>query len=135
MHSHAERGNEKGKEVDVTERQEATVAAVRESVVALSGDRSHAPRGNAALDAPRHDDAWRCIGGAAGTRSVPVCIPTQSVGTICVWDTGSFSTSAEPRSTHPALHSFGRLNTASVPVTPHNHALPGCYGCNRVSDA
>jgi len=33
------------------------------------GSRSHAPRGNAVSDALRH-----------GTQSVPVCIPTETVG-------------------------------------------------------
>ncbi|MBN2992721.1 hypothetical protein JWR97_16910, partial [Pseudomonas cedrina subsp. fulgida] len=41
-------------------------------------DRSHAPRGNAAWDAPRSfTRAWV-------TRSVTGCITTQSVGTISV---------------------------------------------------
>ncbi len=42
----------------------------------LAIDRSHAPRGNASTDALRS--------ALEGTRSVPGCIPTQSVGTISV---------------------------------------------------
>jgi hypothetical protein len=45
-------------------------------------DRSHAPRGNASRDAPRHPCARlkSCV--ARGTQSVPGGIPTQSGGTI-----------------------------------------------------
>ncbi len=39
----------------------------------MDGDRSHAPRGNASLDAPRP---------LFVTQSVTGCIPTQSMGTI-----------------------------------------------------
>jgi hypothetical protein len=45
-------------------------------------DRSHAPRGNAAGDAPRSAVDARLESCAGGTRSVTGCIPTQSVGTI-----------------------------------------------------
>ncbi len=45
-------------------------------------DRSHALRGNAYRDAPRHPCAGHQSGGASGTRSVRGGIPTQSVGTI-----------------------------------------------------
>ncbi|MBA1256670.1 AraC family transcriptional regulator, partial [Pseudomonas carnis] len=52
-------------------------------------DRSYAPRGNAAPDAPR--PAPEVV-----TRSVTGCIPTQSVGTIGKWgftDSAHFSRS------------------------------------------
>ncbi len=57
MHSHAERGNDQ-------------IAGAVEIV-------PHAPRGNAARDAPRS-----ASGGGGVTQSVTGCIPTQSVGTI-----------------------------------------------------
>ncbi len=44
-------------------------------------DRSHAPRGNASSDAPRHPARLE-TGVVSRTRSVRVHIPTQSVGTI-----------------------------------------------------
>jgi hypothetical protein len=45
-------------------------------------DRSHAPRGNASRDAPRHPCARLKPGVDSGTQSVPGGIPTRSVGTI-----------------------------------------------------
>jgi hypothetical protein len=81
MRYHAERGNEQSGVTEVLALGEKSVGAVRKVVCS---DRSHAPRGNAALDAPRHGGARRCISGEAGTRSVPGGIPTQSVGTIRV---------------------------------------------------
>ncbi|PMU09234.1 hypothetical protein C1Y11_17920 [Pseudomonas sp. FW305-20] len=51
-------------------------------------DRSHAPRGNAAGDAPRSAVDARLESCAGVTRSVTGCIPTQSVGTIS-WVSGA----------------------------------------------
>ena len=45
-------------------------------------DHSHAPRGNASRDAPRHPCARLKPGVDSGTQSVPGGIPTQSMGTI-----------------------------------------------------
>jgi hypothetical protein len=47
-------------------------------------DRSHALRGNAATDAPRHSGFQPVAKGEAGTRSVPGGVTTRSVGTIRV---------------------------------------------------
>ncbi|SDS55555.1 hypothetical protein SAMN04490206_0975 [Pseudomonas umsongensis] len=63
MHSHAERGNDQS-------------AALR----SLRTDRFHAPRGNAAGDAPRSAFGARLESGASVTRSVTGCIPTQERG-------------------------------------------------------
>ncbi len=56
--------------------------AVAISCAGFRFDRSHAPRGNAARDAPRPAANARLKPCAMVTQSVTGCIPTRSMGTI-----------------------------------------------------
>ena len=94
-------------------------------------DRSHAPRGNAAMDAPR--PLW------AMTQSVIRCIPTQSVGTISAPAMRS-SYRSFPRSAWECSHgrSASALGRDAERHQMHSHAERGndqcaCVGAiNRV---
>jgi hypothetical protein len=69
---------ERGRQIKIKSQSQSKINNTQRSPT----DRSHALRGNASRDAPRHPCAGLepCVD--SGTRSVPGGIPTQSVGTI-----------------------------------------------------